>query len=326
MKRIAILICFAGLASVASAQLITGTNGLTIKSGTPFYLDGLLLLPNVDLTFQNDTVSKSVIPLAVGTGNSITRVYTIAPSLTVSGTVGIRYAAAELNGNTEGTMSVVNAAPGAGFLGVPGLASANGTYTVYGLGVANLVLNRVTATSAGVPLAIQYHGFEATAGPSCSVLLSWHADLAQPDNFQVERSRDGKIFRALPAGTSQSGARFSSTDAAPLPGRNIYRLAIREEGKPVLYSTAIDVNSPCEAAGQMKIYPNPAGGSVTVALAYVPGGTTFIDLVDISGKLIKTFYAAGQVSTLDLQGITAGSYFIRVQNGTTTESMKFIKL
>lgn len=326
MKSIAILIGLAGLASVAQAQLTTGSSGLTIKSGTPFYSQGLILLPSADLLFQNDTIRLSTTAVTVGTGTSITRVYTVSPSVTVSGTLGIRYSAAELNGNQESTMSIVNAAPGAGFLGLTSLASANGSYTVYSLGQNNVVINRLTATSAGVPLAIRYHNFGAEAGNACSINLSWYADQAQPVNFRIERSQDGKTFRALTAAVLQSGDRFSCTDPSPLPGRNLYRLAISETGKPVLYSTVITAEAPCSQLSPMKIYPNPTSGSLTIALDNLPDGTATIELLDISGKLIKTFHATEQITILDLQAITPGSYFLKIQNGPSHENIKVVKL
>ena len=326
MKRISILIGFAGLASVANAQLTTGSSGLTIKAGTQFYNQGLVLTPTTDLLLQNDTIRLSGTPLTAGTGASIARVYTISPSVTLSGTVGIRYTASELNGNLENTVSVINAAPGASFLSLTSIASANNSYFVYSSGLNNVVLNRVTATSAGIPLSIRYHSFTAVAGTACSIMLSWYADEAQPGNFHIERSRDGKAFHILPAAVLQSGGQFSFTDPSPLPGRNIYRIAITESGKPALYSTMITTNSPCEAASQIKIYPNPARGFLTVALGDLPNGLTTIELLDITGKLIKTFHTREQVSTLDLQGIVPGSYFLRVPNGASYENIKVIKL
>jgi hypothetical protein len=326
MKCLAILICCAGLASAANAQLTTGPIGLTIKAGTPFNSQGLVLTPATDLILQNDTIRLSGTPLTVESGASIARVYTISPSITFSGTVGIRYTAAELNGNQENTLAVIKAGPGAGFLALTSLTGSTGSYYVYSPGPGNFALNRVTATSTGVPLAIRYHSFTATAEASCSTKLSWIAAQAQPDNFHIERSQNGKTFRSLHATVLRSGEQFSLTDPSPLPGRNIYRLTIDEPGKPLLYSTMITINNPCTIAAQIKIYPNPAKESISLALGNQPDGVVTIDLLDITGKLIKTFQTTDQVSTLDLQGIVPGSYFLKVQNGSLSENIKIIKL
>lgn len=326
MKSIAILIGFVGMAIVTNAQLTTGPIGLTIKAGTPFNSQGLVLTPATDLTFQNDTIRLSATPLPVVSGASVARVYTITPSISFSGLVGIRYTAAELNGNQENTMSVINAGPGAGFLALNSIAAPAGSYYVYSPGPGNFVFNRVTATSTGVPLAIRYHSFTAVAESSCSVKLSWYATQAQPGNFHIERSQDGKTFHTLRSTTLQSGEQFSVTDLSPLPGRNIYRMVISETGKPELYSTALTVNSPCTIASQVKIYPNPAKESLTVALGNLPDGVVTIDLLDVTGKLIKTFHTTDQVSILNLQGIVPGSYFLKVQNGSLQENIKIVKL
>jgi hypothetical protein len=326
MKRIAILIGFTGLASAANAQLVAGSSGLIIKAGTSFYSQGLVLTPDTDMTLQNDTISLSGTALPVGSGASIARVYTIAPGLTFSGTVGIRYTAPELNGNLENTLSVVNAGPNAGFFSLPSTASSGGNYYVFSPALSNMVLNRVTATSAGLPLPIRYHSFAATAAPACSIKLSWYADQAQPVNFQLEHSPDGKIFRALPVAVTQSGDLFSCTDPSPLPGRNMYRLVISETGEPVAYSTVATLNNPCTIPSQTKVYPNPASVSLTVTLDDLPDGSATMDLLDITGKVMKTFRVVDRVSSLDLQGIAAGSYFLKVQNGSLRETIKIVKL
>lgn len=326
MKRTAIIIGLAGLASVARAQLATGPAGLLIKAGTTFSSEGLVLTPATDLTLQNDTIRLSGTAVSTGTGASIARVYTIAPSLTFSGTLGIQYTAPELNGNQEGTLSVLNASPGAGFLSFISTASNNNSYYVYKSGMPVVTLNRITATSASVPLPIRYHSFTAVPGPSCSIVLSWSAAQAQADHFRVERSADGKTFNTVPAPVSRSDEQFSLTDAAPLPGRNIYRLAIAEEGEPLLYSNVITIADPCAMPAQLKIYPNPANDAVTVILDHLQDGAATIDLLDITGNVLKTFSVASTENTLDLQSIAPGSYVLRIHNGSLQESVRILKL
>jgi len=326
MKSIPIILCFAALTTVAHAQLSTGSTGLTVKSGTAFSTQGLVLSPSADITLQNNTISQSATPLSVGSGATIANVYTIAPAITFSGTTGIRYAAGELNGNQENTLSLIKSGATTTFTSVTSSTGSTGTYYVSATGLNNVLLNRVTATSTSVPLPILYHNFIVTAGSYCSLQLSWSADDAIASNFTIERSADGKSFQPLTAAVMQAGKQFTATDAAPLQGRNFYRLAIREMGEPTLYSTILTSGNPCLAPVQTNVYPNPAKESITVDLGIAPSGKVTMDLIDLSGKVVRTFQTIKQVSTLDLQHIAAGSYFLSIQNGQSAEQLKVIKL
>ncbi|MCY1375401.1 hypothetical protein D9M69_628130 [compost metagenome] len=97
-------------------------------------------------------------------------------------------------------------------------------------------------------------------------------------------------------------------------------------GEPTLYSTVLTSGNPCLAPVQANVYPNPAEESITVDLGTVPPGRVTIELIDLSGKVVRTFQTMKQVSILDLQHIAAGSYFLSIQNGQSAEQLKVIKL
>lgn len=326
MKSIPILLCFAGLATLAKAQVSTGATGLTIKSGTTFVFDGLNLTPSADLNLQNQTISMSATPVAAGTGSTIARVYTISPELIFSGTMGIKYAAAELNGNQEATLDIIKTGVPVTFTAINSSTTGSaGTYYVSASGLNNLALNTVSASSASVPLSIRSTDFAVVSGPGCSFLLSWNANKATAANFAVERSADGKRFEALALDVLQNDHHFTATDAAPLKGRNFYRLAIHEPGERVVYSEVINIHNDC-APEQTRVYPNPAGDNIQVNLAIAPEHTVFMELVDISGKVVRSFRTSTQTTTLDLRSVAAGTYLLKVQQGTVTELIKFVKL
>lgn len=323
MKSIPILLCFAGLASLARAQVYTGTTGLTIKSGTTFVFDGLNLTPSADLSLQNQTISVSATPATAGTGSTIARVYSISSALSFSGAVGVKYAAGELNGNQESTLKLVTGASSftAFNNSTPG---STGTYSVSVSGLSNVSLNRLSATSAAVPLSIRYDDFTVASGPGCTSLLSWNAYKATAANFTLERSTDGKRFEALALEVAQNEHRFSSTDPAPLQDRNFYRLAIREPGEKVVYSAVVSINHSCQQA-QTRVYPNPTGKDISVSLATVPVNMVYMDLLDVSGKVLLSLRTSAQTSTIDLQALAAGTYLLKIQNGSETQHVKVIK-
>lgn len=325
MKSIPILLCFAGLTTLARAQVSTGATGITIKSGTTFVFDGLNLTPSADLNLQNQTISMSATPVAAGTGSTIARVYTISPELIFSGTMGIKYAAAELNGNQEATLDIIKTGVPTTFTAINSSTTGSaGTYYVSASGLNNLALNTVSASSASVPLSIRYADFAVVPGSGCSFQLSWNAYKATAANFAIERSADGKRFEALALDVFQNDHHFTATDAAPLKDRNFYRLAIHEPGEKVVYSEVVSTHNDC-ATGESRVYPNPAGDNIRVSLAVAPEHTVIMDLVDVSGKAVLSFRTSAQTSTLDLQSVAAGTYLLKIQHASKIEYIKFVK-
>ncbi|PSK93466.1 T9SS type A sorting domain-containing protein [Taibaiella chishuiensis] len=324
MKRFLLLYGLVGCAAIARAQLTTGVNGLTVKAGTAFNCMGLVLIPTADLAIQNDTIRLSGTAVTIAGNASIARVYNISPSLTFSGAMGIRYQASELNGNTESNLSVAYATPAGSFVTQAGSTGAAGSYYVNSTGFSNTLLGRVTASPA-TALAIRYYDLKATPAAACGIRLSWQAEEARAGDFHIERSTDGRTFTVLAGTVAQTGSQFSLTDAAPQPGRNIYRLGISEPGHAVVYSTTVISEHACNPQQQVQVYPNPAGTSVTVSLYQLPGGYATISLLDITGKMIRTYRATNLASTLDLQGLAAGSYLLQVQNGPEQQYIRIVK-
>ncbi|RQO32491.1 hypothetical protein DBR32_02500 [Taibaiella sp. KBW10] len=327
MKKFIILLCLAGISASGHAQLSIGSAGsLTITSATSFYIEGLTLSPSANLTLQNTTINVSATPVAIGSGNSIASVYTITPALSFSGAIGIRYTAGQLNSNQENTLSMVKSGATSTFTSVPSNTGGTGSYYVMASGLSNVLLNKITATSTAVPLPIHYQNMQIINASSCTMQLSWQADGAKASDFNIERSEDGKNFQELPASVSQSDRDFKAIDRQPLPGRNFYRLAIREAGSPVYYSTVLSENNSCTQNQALMIYPNPAKGMATLSLANTPSEQVTIKLTDLSGKVIRSFQTTKQVSMLQFQGIIPGHYLLQVQNGTTIQNTPIILL
>ncbi len=323
MKSIPILLCFAGFAHAAQAQVSAGATGFTVKSGTVFSFEGLSFTPSADLSIQNQTISMSATPAVAGTGSTIARVYSVSPSLIFSGAAGIKYAAGELNGNQENTLKLVtgsgnftafnNSAPGGA-----------GTYSVSVSGLNNVPLSRLSATSAAVPLSIRYDDFRVGSGSGCTSLLSWNASRAGTANFIIERSGDAQHFEALALTLVQNDQHFTATDPLPLKDRNYYRLSIRETGAMPAYSSVVSIQHNCRQA-QTLVYPNPAGNAIFISLAAAPDKVVCIDLLDISGKVLRSLRTSLQTSKLDLQTVAAGTYWLQIQNGSAREHIQVVK-
>lgn len=78
----------------------------------------------------------------------------------------------------------------------------------------------------------------------------------------------------------------------------------------------------------MNIYPNPSDGYFTVSLADVTGDDVQISVMDLSGRTIYSNNFgksdAQFISTIDIRGVAAGTYFIRLQSGKYSAVSKII--
>jgi hypothetical protein len=85
------------------------------------------------------------------------------------------------------------------------------------------------------------------------------------------------------------------------------------------YASGIENNDP---ANGIKIYPNPAGNSVTIE-SPAPGQVV---LYSADGRPVKTHTMKQLTETIDLTGISRGIYFVRFtgKNGTAT-TLKLVK-
>jgi hypothetical protein len=76
---------------------------------------------------------------------------------------------------------------------------------------------------------------------------------------------------------------------------------------------------------QFKVYPNPTQGEVSILLPY---GAQTIEVVDISGKVLRHFtdVAVGQQVSLNTIDLPQGLYFVRMQHqyGIATQKLQVI--
>jgi hypothetical protein len=90
---------------------------------------------------------------------------------------------------------------------------------------------------------------------------------------------------------------------------------------PVTETTNINTNG-------MKLYPVPAHGSLTVSFNALKTGRSTIQVMNELGSIIKTTSVSTNIgannSNLNLAGLKPGMYLLRITDGNTAETKKFI--
>ncbi|MEK7226422.1 MAG: hypothetical protein AAB221_12190, partial [Bacteroidota bacterium] len=98
------------ITGTARAQILNVANGtdLTIKAGTTFHADGLMLIPSADFVISNNTLSRSATIIHSSYNNYISRVYQFASNTNAyNGDIWIYYQdGAELNGIPENFLTL----------------------------------------------------------------------------------------------------------------------------------------------------------------------------------------------------------------------------
>ncbi len=188
--------------------------------------------------------------------------------------------------------------------------NASNINTFFTLGTMNPTL---------APLPIDLTDFRCSKAGIKSVNLTWNtASETNSDYFVVERSADGKNFKAIgkvkAAGNSSAPKEYNYTDNSPFMGTNFYRLKQYDFNGSNSTSNLCAVNVFNSAtAGNVKIYPNPASTSLTIETGN--STATKITIVNSLGAVVYTspVNAEQNIQTVDCSKLISGIYMVQIQ-------------
>lgn len=167
----------------------------------------------------------------------------------------------------------------------------------------------ILADFSGGPLPVSLLDFEAVASGSRSLLTWKTGEETNSSRFVVQRSVDGVRWDSIgvvaAAGNSAVTLDYRSVDGGPVAGYDDYRLALvdRDGGRQLSLIKRVFIGG----EGAIRVYPNPAGGQVTVDLPGVEG-VKVITLYDATGALVYRREMGGYTITLPLRGLPSGVY------------------
>jgi thiol-disulfide isomerase/thioredoxin len=93
-------------------------------------------------------------------------------------------------------------------------------------------------------------------------------------------------------------------------------------------SLALSTSSLSEAEVDkvIKVYPNPASDKIIIELTATAGSTNLIEMFNLAGEKIKTIDAGKEIrKEISISDLSAGVYFIRYNNGTSTYTKRIVK-
>ncbi len=165
-----------------------------------------------------------------------------------------------------------------------------------------------------------------------------------PNDSLVIRLTDGtttvtleKVIASTPGNSSWQHRAYRISDYMT-PGANMQLIVTTADNGPghlveagfdaFLVADSIDlaVNAPVMESA-ISVYPNPFDGTTNVryALGNAPADGAFIEVQDLSGRVVMTQVITSQQGTIEIgSNLSGGVYFVRVVNGT--EASKAVRL
>ncbi|MFN4084243.1 MAG: T9SS type A sorting domain-containing protein [Bacteroidia bacterium] len=189
--------------------------------------------------------------------------------------------------------------------------------------------------SALSPLPVSLTYFKGKAIDN-NVILNWQtASEINNAGFFVERSLDGLNFYEIGfingKGTTNQTTNYNFTDINAFDNGNIlyYRLRQVDFDGNYEYSQIITVNNNKTESFIACAFPNPFKESTTL-LFDANEGDAIININDVSGQLVKTFYTKtieglNTVELNELHGLLQGLYIVTIHTNAEKHVLKLIK-
>ena len=147
--------------------------------------------------------------------------------------------------------------------------------------------------------------------------------LAPGGSIHVERSSNGNIFTTIASIVPHNNNQPNSfEDPAPLAGTNYYRLTATASDGSNISSNVIAIGN--SDAASVKVFPNPVKNSLQITGLSATQKTT-LSITDLSGAARAAVTVTGSSYNWNIGQLKAGSYILRIENGTEVFSKMFIK-
>lgn len=211
---------------------------------------------------------------------------------------------------------------------VAGSANYTGSTTT------NFALAAFVNDATGAPLPLVLSQFYAQKQTS-KVVLQWQtASEEGVKQFVIERSNDGKSFKAIgtvaATGNSTITQKYSYADQSPfMSATNYYRLLMQDADGNFKYSKTLNIKFDGQLSTDMKVYPTFARDVLQVQLPDGMHGNVAIEIFDMNGRIVRRNNIASDGhalnTTVDVNTLVKGMYIIKASAGNTTAISRFTK-
>ena len=144
--------------------------------------------------------------------------------------------------------------------------------------------------------------FDVKRGEKETAQLQWViTDNSTPDNFDIQRSADGKNFNTIGSVKGVGGERdYRFTDMSMLPGNNFYRLSMHDRDGAVTYSVIKVVMRDVNGMVLHSLAPTMVRYITRAKITAAVSGNLQIVVTDLSGRVVQKQQVNVQPGTQDL--------------------------
>lgn len=178
-------------------------------------------------------------------------------------------------------------------------------------------------TDNDVPLPLRLLSFSGNIEPNGNARLTWYtADEENTGHFEILHSDDGLRFDPVgyvPA-KGYGNNQYTFTCSQPA-GLSYYRLHMVDRDGQGTYSNTITIKKNLDAAQPASLYPNPAKRQVMLNVGNENLLHTKATITDISGRVCETISIKNHTQLIPLDRYTAGTYFLKMEDGTVLKLM-----
>jgi hypothetical protein len=266
--------------------------------------------------FNMDIALAACAPFSSGAGNpmDLELLYSTSSSNLTTGTVMVN--------NTNGMTISLSAG---GVVTIAGFNSALAAMAPAVAGGTTVYFTLASNQFEVLPLALTNFTAMATGR---SVQLNWTASGEMAgDYFQVMHSGDGTAWDSIGrVGFLQGASSYSFVDGSPLAGANYYRLQFVGSGGNSTWSSVQEVLFDAAGTSSIRLFPNPATDQVFVSSPGLLLDGTALRLYSVSGEVLPINVTGGLGSaTIDLVGLAAGVYFLRVKTAAGWQVLRLLR-
>lgn len=178
-----------------------------------------------------------------------------------------------------------------------------------------------------IPLPANIVAFSGNMDNSCNAHLSWQSGVEiNVNRYTVEYSADGKTFvRAGEVSANKTGSHDYTLSIHDVPhGPAFFRLMIADnDGSTSYHSHILQLRSACKGAAAITVWPNPTYGAVVVNGMQ---GKSTINVLDVTGRKLKSVTTTGSNAQLDLSRLSKGIYWLQITgNNNEVTAIKIVK-
>ena len=206
-------------------------------------------------------------------------------------------------------------------------------YTLSGLtSFSGFTINGANAAGTALPVELLYFNANKTALATVNCMWSTATEINN-DYFTIESSEDGVNFKAIGivkgAGNANEVLNYQFEDKDLLKSLRYYRLKQTDFDGQFTYSNIVVVKNERSADFILEIYPNPTHQYVYVKNNFSQNTNFVIEIVDMLGKKVfeQHMYKTegNSVDKIDVSLLHSGTYYLKVQNATSTKVHAFVK-